>query len=231
MRAGAGSEQGFWVWQAHLCHFFLLVFSPFIKEQMPHWQAGNCFNVIMMSSDLRCISHQRGWGKRLGKWYGGKKREDKERRWERKRQVNLLSSLGFARLYQSCELPLVVAAHMHKVEIGITKQFCHLCRLKSATKTPMQTNDGVSKTVALKHDAVPAVISCQMCACEPKLPCQHPTSSSSHLPVTAAVFFFSLHLHPLHPPPCRPSMTFCFSFDTMHLFLYKTKVLADNGTF
>lgn len=40
--------------------FFFSYFPPFIKDQMPHWQAGNCFNVIMMSSDLRCISHQRG---------------------------------------------------------------------------------------------------------------------------------------------------------------------------
>lgn len=43
------------------------------------------------------------------------KRLDKGRRWERKRQVNLLSSLGFARLFQTT---LVVAAHMHKFKIG-----------------------------------------------------------------------------------------------------------------
>jgi len=66
--------------------FFLLISPPFIKYQMPHWQAGNCFNVIMMSLDLRCISHQRG---KEGE--GREKENDMEKRKEReemKRQVN-----------------------------------------------------------------------------------------------------------------------------------------------
>ncbi len=55
--------------------------------------------------------------------------------------MNVLHSLGFARLYQSRELPLVVDAHMHTVEIGITKHFCCLCHLKSPMKSAMETND------------------------------------------------------------------------------------------
>lgn len=63
-------------------------------------------------------------------------------------------------------------------------------------------SDGVTVVLTLMHTAVPAVISRQMCACEPKLPCQHPCSSSSHLPLHAAVFLvrtlFICHLACLH---------------------------------
>lgn len=112
---------------------------------------------------------------------------------------------------------------MHEVEI------CSTVASQTVTVAYVASNrqwkrgsDGVTVALTLMHAVVPAVISCQMCACEPKLPCQHPCSSSSHLPLHAAVFFPSLP--PSTTLPAFIHILALFRFDVMHLFLYETKV-------
>lgn len=193
-------------------HFF----PPFIKDQMPHWQAGNCFNVIMMSSDLRCISHQRGkegegevrkiiWGK-------GENKGKRARKWRDRWIYSVLwvlqslIKLIWAPIGSRC----LYAWSWNLLNCCITNGHCCLCRLKS----PMKTRQWRSYSSA--HAQACCRASCNL------LPdvCMWAKASLS----TSLLFILSssssrsclLPLPPsLLPPPCLPSFTFWLFFALM----------------